>query len=120
MRRKVSINPSGSDGFTIEFVHADPHKAQEVTNRLATLFIEETMKSRREQVDDAVDFLVGQVNDARTALERKEEDLRHFKEARMGRLPEQLDANLATMGMLQQELRTVEESLLFARERQGC
>ena len=37
----------------------------------------------------------------------------------MGRLPEQLDANLATMGMLQQELRTVEESLLFARERQA-
>ena len=76
------------------------------------------MKSRRQQVDGAVDFLVTQVNDARKELEAKDESLRRYKEERMGRLPEQLQTNLATMGMLQQELRTVEESLLFARERQ--
>lgn len=37
----------------------------------------------------------------------------------MGRLPGQLESNVATMGMLQQELRTIEESLSFARERQS-
>ena len=36
----------------------------------------------------------------------------------MGRLPSQLDTNLATMQMLQREMQTVEESLLFAREKQ--
>ena len=120
LRWRTSINPSGSDGFTIEFVHSDPHKAQEVANRLATLFIEETIKSRTTQVEDAVDFLVTQVDDAKKQLEAKEEALRLFKEERMGRLPEQLQSNIATMGMLQQELRTIEESLLFARERQAA
>jgi polysaccharide biosynthesis transport protein len=118
MRRATSINSSGSDGFTIEFVHSDPVKAQEVTERLASLFIEETMKARQHQVEGAVDFLVAQVGDARHELEKKDEAMRRYKEARMGRLPEQLQTNLATMGMLQQELRTVEETLLFARERQ--
>ena len=88
-----------------------------MTNRLASLFIEETVKGREQQVEGAVDFLVAQVNDARTELEKKDEAMRRYKEERMGRLPEQLQTNLATMGMLQQELRTVEETLLFARER---
>jgi polysaccharide biosynthesis transport protein len=118
MRGSVAINSSGTDGFTIEFIHSDPRKAQEVTNRLATLFIEETMKARQQQVEGAVDFLVTQVNDARRELEKKDEAMRRYKEERMGRLPEQLQTNLTTMGMLQQELRSVEETLLFARERQ--
>ena len=73
-----------------------------------------------QQVEGAVDFLVTQVNDARKELEKKDEALRLYKEERMGKLPEQLTANLATMQMLQQELRTVEESLIFAREKQDA
>jgi polysaccharide biosynthesis transport protein len=118
MRRAIAINASGNDGFTIEFTHRDPRKAQEVTDRLAALFIDETIKSRGRQVEDAVDFLVTQVNDARKELEQKDEALRRFKEERMGKLPEQLQTNLTTLGMLQGELRTVEENLIFARERQ--
>jgi polysaccharide chain length determinant protein (PEP-CTERM system associated) len=118
LRQATSVELSGSDGFTIAFDHSDPRKAQQVAGRIATLFIEETIKSREEQVEGAVDFLVGQVNAARAELETKDEALRQYKQAHMGRLPEQLQTNLATMGMLQRELQTVEESLLFARERQ--
>jgi succinoglycan biosynthesis transport protein ExoP len=118
IRDATSINQSGTDGFTIEYVHRDAHKAQEVTDRLATLFIEETVRSHGQQVEEAVDFLVAQVTESRKALETKEEAVRRFKEQRMGRLPQQLDANLATLNMLQRELQTIEESLLFARERQ--
>ena len=118
LRSSISINISGNDGFTIDFVHRDPHVAQLVTGRIATLFIEETIKARQLQVEGAVDFLVTQVSDARQELEKKDAALRRYKEERMGRLPEQLETNLATMGMLQRELQTVEESLLFARERQ--
>jgi succinoglycan biosynthesis transport protein ExoP len=118
MRSNIYINVTGNDGFTIDYVHSDPKKAQEVCDRLANLFIGETIKSREQQVEGAVDFLVTQVDAARKELERKDEALRRYKEIHMGKLPEQLQTNLATMGMLQRELQTVEESLLFARERQ--
>lgn len=120
VRRRAAIHVSGNDGFAIEFVHSDPLKAQEVANRIATLFIEETIKSRGEQVAGAVDFLVTQVADARTELERKDEAFRRYKEQRMGTLPEQLTANLATLQMYQQESRMVEESLIFAREKRDA
>jgi protein tyrosine kinase modulator len=118
LRSAIYINVSGNDGFTIDFVHSDPKKAQQVADRLATLFITESIKSREQQVEGAVDFLVTQVADSRKELEKKDEAVRRYKEMHMGRLPEQLQTNLATMGMLQRELQTIEESLLFARERQ--
>jgi succinoglycan biosynthesis transport protein ExoP len=120
MRDAIWVNPSGSDGFTIEFTHKDPRKAQEVTDRLVTLFIAETVKARGRQVEEAVDFLVTQVNASRAELEKKDEALRRFKEQRMGRLPEQLQTNLATMQMLQRELQAVEESLFLAREKRDA
>jgi polysaccharide chain length determinant protein (PEP-CTERM system associated) len=116
----IYVGPEGTDGFTISYSHRDPAKAQEVVDRLATLFIEETLGTRGEQVEEAVDFLVSQVEKARSALEEKEEAVRRFKEKRMGRLPEQLDANLATLEMLQRELEALEERLLFAREREAA
>src|SRR4029077_16365295 len=76
LQRAISVNLSGNDGFTIEFVHTDPRKAQEGTNRVATLFMEETMKSREVQVEGAVDFLTTQVADARKEVEKKDEALR--------------------------------------------
>jgi polysaccharide chain length determinant protein (PEP-CTERM system associated) len=118
LRSAIYINVSGNDGFTIDFVHSDPRKAQQVADKLATLFITESIKSREQQVEGAVDFLVTQVADSRKELEKKDEAVRRYKEMHMGRLPEQLQTNLATMGMLQRELQTIEESLLFARERQ--
>jgi polysaccharide chain length determinant protein (PEP-CTERM system associated) len=118
MRDSIFIYLSGNDGFTIQFYHRDPLKAQEVTDRLARLFIDETVKSRAQQVEGAVDFLVTQVASARAELESKDAALRRYKEERMGKLPEQLETNLATMQMLQREMQTVEESLLFAREKQ--
>jgi uncharacterized protein involved in exopolysaccharide biosynthesis len=118
MRAATFVNVSGSDGFTITFYHRDPLKAQEVTDRLARLFIDETIKSRAQQVEGAVDFLVTQVKDARVELENKDAAVRRYKEEHMGKLPSQLEANLATMQMLQREMQTVEESLMFAREKQ--
>ena len=118
--KSISVDAEGSDGFTIGFTHSDPRKAQEVVDRLSRMFIEEAVSTRGEEVEEAVDFLVTQVNDARAALEEKEEAVRRFKESRMGRLPEQLDANLTTQGMLQRELEALEERLLFAREREAA
>jgi polysaccharide chain length determinant protein (PEP-CTERM system associated) len=118
MRGRASVNGAGSDGIVIEFVHRDAEKAQQVANRLATLFIEETVKSRQQQVAGAVDFLVTQVGGARKQLEEKDLALRLFKEQRMGTLPEQLQTNLATVQGLQREIQSVEESLYLARAKQ--
>lgn len=118
MRDRIKVWNTGSDGIIIEYVHGKADQAQKVANRLATLFIEETMKSREQQVTEAVAFLATQVEEARKELETKDLALRKFKEQRMGRLPEQLQTNLTTIQGFQRELQSVEESLYLARTKQ--
>lgn len=117
MRGAIEISVKGNDAFSIDYTHRDPQKAQQVANRLATLFIEETSQTREAQAAGATEFLDSQLQDARKELEAKELAIRRYKEARMGRLPEQTTANLATLQRLQMEDQTVAEGLRAARAR---
>jgi polysaccharide chain length determinant protein (PEP-CTERM system associated) len=117
MRGAVTINVKGEDAFTIEYVHRSPSMAQAVANRLAGLFIEETIRAREEQATSAVSFIETQLQDARRDLDSKEQDLRKLKETRMGSLPEQTGSNLAILQRLQLEQQTLAASLQSARQR---
>lgn len=117
MRRAIEISVKGNDAFSIDYTHHDPQKAQQVANRLATLFIEESSQAREAQAVGATEFLDSQMQDARKELEAKELAIRKYKEARMGRLPEQTTANLATLQRLQLEDQTLAENLRAARAR---
>jgi polysaccharide chain length determinant protein (PEP-CTERM system associated) len=118
MRQATAITVKGNDAFAIEYVHPDPKKAQQVTARLGSLFIEESTKAREQQVEEAYEFLDSQVRDARRELEAKDATLRAYKEKHLGNLPEQTGANLATLQMLQQEQQGVEAALRDAHQRQ--
>jgi polysaccharide chain length determinant protein (PEP-CTERM system associated) len=117
MRRSIEVTVKGSDAFTIDFLHRDPHMAQKVTDRLAQLFIEETVESRKQQVGEAYQFIESELQDAKRELEKREEALRQYKEQHMGTLPEQMNANLATLQRLQLEQQGLTESLRAAMDR---
>ena len=119
LRADASITVKGDDSFTIEFVHRNPKKAQEVTNGLAQLFIEETAEEHQRQVAEANDFIQTQLAEARKELEEKETLVRRYKERNMGSLPTQLPANLSTLQRLQLEQQAVEENLRMNQERQA-
>ncbi len=117
MRRAITIQTRGSDAFSIQYVHIDPMTAMTVTNRLATLFIEEAEKERAMQATEGVEFIDSQLDEARRELEEKEEAVRIFKEKRLGSLPQQLPTNLATLQRLQLEQQTMGENLRAAQAR---
>jgi uncharacterized protein involved in exopolysaccharide biosynthesis len=58
------------------------------------------------------------MQEARQQLEQKETALREFKEQHMGQLPEQVQANLATLQRLQLEQQTIVDSLRKATDAQ--
>jgi polysaccharide chain length determinant protein (PEP-CTERM system associated) len=117
MQAATEVNFRGSDAFTIEFTHHDPMVATTVTNRIATLFIDEFRRSRQSQFEGATEFLDTELREARRELDAKEEALRRYKEGHMGRLPEQLPATLSSLQRLQLELQGVEANLDAAEAR---
>jgi succinoglycan biosynthesis transport protein ExoP len=117
MRTSIEVAFKGDDAFSIDYTHQDPHMAQRVTARLATLFTEESQKSRQEEMEGASAFLDGELQAARKQLDDKEESLRRYKEQHMGRLPEQMSANLATLQRLQLEQQSLDQTIRSAEER---
>ncbi len=107
------------DAFSISYTGTNPEIIMQMTNTLASLFIEENLKVREEYAEGTSEFLISELNKAKGELERQEQALRRFKELHMGALPEQLDANLRTLDRLQLELQSARGSLKNAVERRS-
>jgi len=117
---KVQANPQyerTQNSFSIAFMGQDPETVMMVTNKLASLFIEENLKVRESQAEDTSEFLTKELEGMDQRLKQKEYDIRNFKERTMGKLPQQLDANLRILERLQQQIKTTNESLRAAEDR---
>ncbi len=121
LRRNLVIQvPRGRNTgstISISFIGDDPRTVMDVTNELASLFIEENLRVREAQAEGTTEFLENELQQMKVRLEAHEEALREFKERSMGELPEQLDANLRTLDRLQIERQMLENSLKNAEDR---
>jgi polysaccharide biosynthesis transport protein len=113
----ASTSRSGPDTFLVTYVGRTPQETQKVTNRLATSFIEQHSKLRETRAEDTSAFLAAQLGLSRDRLKTVEERLRQVKEAYMGRLPEQTQANLQMVGGLRQQQESTTMSLRNEQDR---
>jgi len=121
MRKNIEVSVIGGNrgqsGFTISFSGKDPYQTMQVTDKLASMFINENLKIREQYSEGTSDFLASELEKARKDLEEQETALRIFKEEHRGTLPDQLNANLRTLDRLQLELQSVRESLRNSTDR---
>ena len=117
---KVQTNPQNErvqNSFSVSFEGKDPKTVMMVTNKLASLFIEENLKVRESQAEGTSEFLTKELQGMDERLKRKEYEIRNFRERSMGQLPQQLDANLRILERLQQQIKTTNEGLRAAEDR---
>ncbi len=117
---KVQTNPQNEraqNSFSVSFEGKDPKTVMMVTNKLASLFIEENLKVRESQAEKTAEFLSKELMGMEEQLKQKEHLIRNFKERSMGQLPQQLDANLRILERLQQQLQTASENLRATEDR---
>jgi polysaccharide chain length determinant protein (PEP-CTERM system associated) len=124
----VQIGPPGSarsrseeiqSTFAISFEGVEPRTVMMVTNKLASLFIEENLRVRESRAEGTSEFLARELLGMEEQLKRKEQDIRNFKERNMGQLPQQVDANLRILERLQEQLKTANENSRAAEDRSG-
>lgn len=127
MRKAVSVTvpdpvattnePRTLDTFVIAYSDSDPARAQQITNRLINDFVDETSKGRAARAEDTSEFLSTQLKASQARLSILEEQLRHAKEAHMGQLPEQSQANLQTLSGLRQQIEANATALRSEQDR---
>jgi polysaccharide chain length determinant protein (PEP-CTERM system associated) len=118
MRKNIDVEIKGKEGFfTISYTGGDPKTVTLVTNKLASLFIEENLKLREQQAQGTSDFLSVELNTVRTTLEKQEKAITEFKKQHISELPEQRDANLKILEQLQLQSQKINDSLKAAQDR---
>jgi polysaccharide biosynthesis transport protein len=108
---------TGPDTFIVTYAGPTPEMTQRIANRLATVFIDEHSKIREARAEDTSAFLANQLDQSQTRLKALEERLRQIKEANIGRLPEQTQANLQMVSGLRQQQDTAAASLRTEQDR---
>jgi polysaccharide chain length determinant protein (PEP-CTERM system associated) len=116
---KIERGGRDIDAFSISYQGPDPRTVMLVTNKLASLIIEENLKVREEFVEGTADFLDNELNGIKAQLEGQENLIRQYKQKFMGELPEQTTVNLSTLDRLQLEQQTISDSLSKAKERRA-
>jgi polysaccharide chain length determinant protein (PEP-CTERM system associated) len=118
MRKDIKIDlvqapgrPWELSAFKISYSAGSPQLAQQVTQKLSSLFIEENLRNRQQLSEDTTKFLENQLEDARKNLAAQEERLRDFKTRYLGELPEQLQTNIQILSGLQARLQAATEAL---------
>jgi len=99
------FGPVAAIAFTLSFRGRDPETVANVTNTLASLFVEENLKLRERQATGTAEFLRVQLEEMKKKLDSQERQLSEFKERHLGELPEQTPVNLTVLERLNMELR---------------
>jgi polysaccharide chain length determinant protein (PEP-CTERM system associated) len=100
----ATVSAKRLDTFVVSYSDEDPVRAQRITGRLAAVFVDENSKSRTERAEDTSAFIATQLRTSQARLADLEARLRQSKEAHMGQLPEQTQANLQMVAGLRQQV----------------
>jgi protein tyrosine kinase modulator len=117
MRKDIGVEVLRGDSFRISYVGDNPRMVMRVTERLASLFIEENLRDREVLADDTNQFLEAQLEDARRRLLDQEKKVEGYRRAYAGQLPSQLESNLQVLRSGESQLATIADSLDRDRER---
>ena len=115
--RDIGIGVVKGDAFRVSFRSDDPRVAMRVTERLGSLFIDESLRDREVLAQGTSEFLATQLDDARRQLEAVENKLQEYQRTFNGELPSQLAANMQGMHNTELALQNLGESLNRDRER---
>ncbi len=111
--RPVTVNVA----FTVSYEGRDPQKVMQVTNRLASLFLEHNLRMREGLAETTTELLEQQLEQYRSLTNNLEERIARFKEAHITELPELTNLNLETERQLRRQIEGVDEQMRSLKDR---
>jgi protein tyrosine kinase modulator len=126
MRRDIEIEMKGAEqtwgrgattAFALSYRGRDAQRVAQVTNALASFYVEENERIREQEAARAAGILKTQLQEMKTKLDEQERRIGDFKSRHTGELPQQIEANLATLERLNAQLQLNSEKQLRAMER---
>jgi uncharacterized protein involved in exopolysaccharide biosynthesis len=111
MRRDIKTAPLKGDVFQVQYIGRNPVTVMKVTERLASLFLEESLKDGQRRAEGTSSFVEAEVEEKHRQLLEMESKLTQFKLQNSGELPTQVGGNMAALGSLQSQAQQNSTSL---------
>jgi polysaccharide chain length determinant protein (PEP-CTERM system associated) len=113
----IDVQVQKGDVFSVSFTGNIPRTVMQVTDRLASFFIEESLRDRQALAEGTDQFLEAQLEDARSRLIDHEKKLEQFRQRNAGELPSQVESNLQAVGSIQVQMQSVLQQIDRDQER---
>jgi len=97
----------GIDLFYLGYTDRTPDRAQRIANRVASVFVEENSKAQTVRAENTADVLQQEVADSQARITDLENKLRTKKQNYMGRLPDQIGANVQMVNGARSQLESI-------------
>lgn len=117
MRKDIKTEIIRSDAFRISYLSDNPTTAMKVCERLASMYIDESLRDREVLADSTNQFLDSQLAAAKDRLVEHEKKLESYKMRFSGQLPGQVQSNLQVMQNSQMQIQALLDSLNRDRDR---
>jgi polysaccharide chain length determinant protein (PEP-CTERM system associated) len=115
-------NSGGLPGFFITFTASDAHTAQLVCGEITTLFLNENLRAHEAAAEGTTDFLKGQLEDAKRALDDQDKKLADFQRKNVYQQPGAENGNVQMLTSLNaqfeastQQLAQMEQAKTYAQ-----
>jgi polysaccharide chain length determinant protein (PEP-CTERM system associated) len=113
----VSLTTKDASSFRVGYVSDRADTARKVTERLASLYIEQNVSDRESQAEATRVFIENRLEEAKKRLIEQEQKLEAYSRQHAGQLPAQLAGNLQAIQNASLQLQAISESTNRALER---
>lgn len=105
------------DAFRVRYVSNSPDIARKVTERLASLYINQNEQDRANQAENTSQFLANQLETTKQRLIEQEKKLEAYRKSHPGQLPSQLQANVQAIQTGNMQLTQLYDQMNRAQEK---
>jgi polysaccharide chain length determinant protein (PEP-CTERM system associated) len=117
MRKSIVLKVVSRDTIRVSYTGDDASKVLQVAERLASMFIDQSLREREVLTEGTSEFVESQLEDARRRLIATEAKLGEFIRRYGGELPAQLEANSQGLRAAEQRIQALNDSINRDRDR---
>jgi succinoglycan biosynthesis transport protein ExoP len=107
----------GIDLFHIGYTDQDPVRAQRITNRVASVFVEENSNFQKTRAENSADVIEAQLTASQAKLNDLENKVRAKKQNYVGSLPEQIGANVQMVNGARSQFESISMQIRAEQDR---
>lgn len=117
IQKSTSVDVAGHfSSFRIAYQGEDPKEVAQIANELADTFITANTDDRQKHFSGTAEFLDDQLQETKTQLEAKEQQLQAIKSSNANDLPEQKQFHLEALNNLRSQLAASEDRVRQAKQ----